>query len=202
MPLAHALSTWPQAQPLLEQIGHVKDPIWVEQLLDAATVRIENETGATFVQRSFTERRLGGAERRGSYVYGWRPEQYATRTREGRKRLYLDRYPIVSVTSITDEDSETVASGDYRILENLGVLEHDGVWPLPTGEWSIVYTAGRFADTDSVSEDVRLACNLLVAHWIGAREVQESGFAAAPIFDATLPPDVKALVLPYAARSV
>lgn len=185
MPLAYALSTWPQAQPWLEQVGHVKDPTWVEQMLDAATVRIEHETGATFVQRSFTERRRGG-------VLG---------VRGGAKRIYLDHYPVVSVTSITDEDSDTVAAADYRILEDLGALEHDGRWPVPTGEWSIVYTAGRYASTDAVAEDVRLACNLLVSHWIGARE-DGGGSVGILGLQGALPSDVKSLLTPYQSRSV
>lgn len=106
-----------------------------------ATYALEAECkGTAFIQRTFTE----------DYAAGQVPGR-----RGGAKRIHLFHGPIVSVTSITDDDSNTVASTDYTIVSEAGYLEHDALWPSPVGRWTIVYTAGVFADTDDVSWNVK-----------------------------------------------
>jgi len=106
-----------------------------------ATYALEAKcNGTVFVRRSFTEDYGGGQ------VPG---------RRGGAKRIHLHHAPIVSVTSITDDDSNTVASTDYTIVSEQGYLEHDSIWPSPVGRWTIIYTAGVFADTDDVSWNIK-----------------------------------------------
>jgi len=121
----------------------------IDKLNDAAALKLEDMcAGTAFVQRSFTEDHSGGLRGRLG----------------GLKRLYLNRTPIVSVASITDDDSNTVASTDYTIVGTLGnsYLEFDGVIPAPVGRWTIVYTAGVFATTEAITWDVKVAALALV----------------------------------------
>jgi hypothetical protein len=116
---------------------------------NAAALKLEDMCGGTaFVQRSFTEDHSGGLVGRLG----------------GLKRLYLNRTPIVSVTSITDDDSNTVAATDYTIVGTLGnsYLEFDGVMPAPVGRWTVIYTAGVFATTAAITWDVKVAALALV----------------------------------------
>lgn len=106
-----------------------------------ATYALEAECkGTVFVQRTFTE----------DYTAG----QVAGR-RGGAKRIHLFQAPIVSVTSITDDDSNTVASTEYTIVSKGGYLEHTALWPAPVGRWTIIYVAGVFDDTDDVTWNVK-----------------------------------------------
>lgn len=120
-----------------------------EKYNNAAALKLEDMCGGTaFVRRSFTEDISGGLLAR----------------RGGSKRVYLSRTPIVSISSITDDDSNTISSDDYTVVGTLGnsYLEFDGVMQAPVGRWTVVYTAGVFADTDSVTDDVKLAALTLI----------------------------------------
>ncbi len=120
-----------------------------EHINGAAALKLEDMcAGIAFVQRSFTEDHSGGIVGR----------------RGGLKRLYLNRTPIVSVASITDDNSNTIAATGYTIIGTLGnsYLEFDGLMPAPVGRWTVIYTAGVFADTASVTWDVKLAAIILV----------------------------------------
>ncbi len=120
----------------------------LEDIIEAASQLIENATrGTVYMQRTFTEDYSGGKE---------------ASSLGGAKRIYLDKGPIASVTSITDDDSNTISSADYTIVnaENFGYLEHDSSWPAPTGRWTIVYTAGQQTDRTALDARVQLACKL------------------------------------------
>lgn len=117
-----------------------REHLELERACVIASLAIESMCGSTvFIQRAFTEDYTAGNNGRLG----------------GSKRLYLNHLPIVSVTSITDDDSNTVAGTEYTIIANDGVLEHDTYWPSPVGRWTVVYTAGHFADTDDVDWDVK-----------------------------------------------
>ncbi len=104
--------------------------------------------GWTLVQETFTQ----------DYEAGVRPGR-----RGGAKRLALGRAPIVSVTSITDDDSNTIAATDYTVIANSGELEHDSMWPAPVGRWTVFFVAGEFANVAAVSWDVKEACRIEAA---------------------------------------
>lgn len=104
-----------------------------------ASLAIESLCGGTkFIRRTFTE-------------------DYDTH--DAVRILYLNAQPIVSVTSITDDDSNTIASTEYTIVNPgngaASYLEHDTYWPAPVGRWTVVYTAGIWEDTDDVDWDVK-----------------------------------------------
>ena len=114
---------------------------------------IETLCGKTkFIQRTFTEDYSGGHNGRLG----------------GARRIYLDAVPIVSVTSITDDDSNTIASTEYTIVAKEGYLEHDSYWPVPVGRWTIVYIAGLWEDTDDVDWDVK--------EWARVTALRNKGF--------------------------
>jgi hypothetical protein len=131
----------------------IEDVLLAEQLIDAATLAIEGYTGKIFVQRTIT------AEQHAAGGNG--------ADRGGAKRMHLRYYPIVSVTSISDDQTTpaTVAGTDYTILGDIGALEHDSSWPVPIYRWNVTYVAGRFATMDLVTDDLRLACNMQAADW-------------------------------------
>lgn len=149
--LAYALTTVPAA---LSFLATEVEPQVVESMIDAATVRIENYCDNGFVQRAYTEYHTGGINEH---------------TLGGAARMFLSRSPIVSVTSVVDQDDTptTVAATDYRIDHVVNALQHDSTWPAPVGRWIVSYVAGRFAATADVTADLQLAAQFLVADWLG-----------------------------------
>lgn len=117
--------------------------------IGGATFAIENYVQNAVVQRTFTEDYTAGVGARLG----------------GARRIYLKRYPIQSVTSITDDESNTVVAADYIVVADEGYLEHDWLWPVPVGRWSIVYVAGRYATTKDVEQHWKTACKLLLADY-------------------------------------
>jgi hypothetical protein len=107
-------------------------------LISAVSLELEKRLGTAFIQRSFVEQKEGG-----------------------RKRIYLDRLPIVTVASMTDPASNTkTLDTDYvirqgRYLEGIGYFAHAVNDQGQRTDWTITYTAGWFADTASVAFDVR-----------------------------------------------
>ncbi len=149
MALSYALTTVANVKGFLRTFDPEHDPL-LDTLVDAATVAIEKHIQSPVIQRSFTEDYSGGVT---DSCLG------------GAKRIYLRQYPIVSVTSITDDNSETIGAADYTIVAQRGILENDGVWERPEGRWTIVYTAGLFAAVEDVTEDIQLAAHRLIAIW-------------------------------------
>lgn len=161
----------------------------LEALVDGSSAAIEAYCRNIFVQRTVTEIAAGSV-----------------------KRLYLKSYPIVSVTSITDPASNTVPSTDYVIYKAEGMLLHAGNWPVAqdtngnVARWSVVYVAGRAANTAAVDADVKLACKLLVATRFSQRS---GGIASKSVGDLSvsyregqlesggLPAEVTALLASY-----
>jgi hypothetical protein len=131
-----------EVQELLDKVpsSGTREHKELERACVIASMHIESLcNGTVFIQRAFTEDYTGGTSGRLG----------------GSKRIYLRHSPIVSVTSITDDASTTISSTDYTVDAQQGVLEHDGLWPVPDGRWTIIYTAGLFEDTDDVSWDVK-----------------------------------------------
>lgn len=131
------------------------DSVILQTLITAATAAIEAHTGKAFVERQFTEDYSGGPK---SWVRG------------GSKVIQLNHYPVVSVSSITDDDGETVPASDYTVIAELGQLEHESWWPRPEGRWTIVYTAGSAASTQEVDDGVKQAAIMTVASWFQGRD--------------------------------
>jgi hypothetical protein len=107
-------------------------------LISAVSLELETRIGTIFIQRSFVEKKEGG-----------------------RKRIYLDRLPIVSITSMTDPAGNTLTvevdflvRGD-RYIEGIGYFPHAVNDQGQRTDWSITYTAGWFASTSAVAFDVQ-----------------------------------------------
>lgn len=131
----------------------------LEALITGVSFAIEAYCQTAFVQRTVTDIMAGGLD-----------------FRRNEKTLYLTRYPIVSVISITDPAGNTVPAADYVIYAAEGMLVHAGAWPVAQdsngniARWSVVYVAGRYTNTLAVDADVKLACTLLVAARYSRRE--------------------------------
>ncbi len=147
MAAANALMTVAEAKVILGISGSTDDAL-LDVLIDAASAAIEQYCNAHLIQATVTERQWGG-------------KQY----------IYLRKYPIVSVTSITDPAANTVTSTYYYIEKDMGRLRYDGTFPLAynsaglVAEWTIVYVAGFFANQGAVTQDVKMACARTVA-WL------------------------------------
>ena len=107
------------------------------RLISAVTLEVERQLGTQFVQRTITESHWGG-----------------------EKRLYLNRTPIASVTSMTDARAVVFSSSNYvirqqRWLEAFGHFDRAYNSAGQETDWTVVYTAGWFASTSAVSPDVK-----------------------------------------------
>ena len=167
-------------------------------LVGAATFTIEGYLGLPLVRRSFSEDHTGGiGERLG-----------------GARRMYLRNYPVVSTgITITDDDATTIDSDDYTVIADQGILEHDWQWPAPVGRWTVVYTAGRYANTDAVEQHFKTAAKLLLGDIYNMPEsnVQSKsigdlsityGSNTSQLGTVTMPSRVAMILDPYRSRSV
>jgi len=190
---AQALITVAEGKELPDISGTGSDPL-IESAINAASLILESAmNGTVFVQQTFTEDYSGGVNGK----------------RGGAKRIHLYHQPIVSVTSIIDDDSNEVTSTYYTIVATKGFLEHDWRWPAPVGRWTIIYKAGLFETEADVDAAVKEACKLLVAERyrsrrpgvqssnVGGRFGSKSVAKAVPRNPAGLPDDVWLLVRKY-----
>lgn len=165
----------------------------LEQLANGVTELFERATGTAFVQRSVIRVRTGANH---------------PRQKGGAKSLFLRPGPIVTVTTIADDDGNAVVAADYDILHDQAVLVHVGAWPYPQGYWNITYVAGLQADTASVSADVKLLAFQTVAAWFGRADPMVTSQTIGDLSlsyrssrgdtpEGTLPPSVLAGLAPY-----
>jgi hypothetical protein len=150
-----ALITLPEAKlfPGLASLA-LADESLLEALIDAASLDFEKEWDNYGVQRSVTE----------DHTY----KEIRARSRSA-DIIWLRKYPIVSITSITDPAGNTVASTEYWIDKQLGALRTTGGWTIPQDSngfetyWTVIYTAGRVASIAAVPANIKLACKMWVA---------------------------------------
>jgi len=192
VPAANALITLAEAKTYLGVTDDDEDDA-ISDMIDAASNFIEEFCSTAFIQRSFTE-----------YLRG------------AQKRLFLKRYPIVSVTSVLDSVPNLIPATDYIVMTELGVLEHFGRFPQaqtaggqPT-LWTVTYVAGRYANVFTVSEDVKLAAKRLLAVFRagdGSAQSVSVGSLSVSYWQpgqgiSWVPPQVLALLAPYRANLV
>lgn len=105
--------------------------------LNSATIEIETECGGfVFVKRNLSEKHPGG-----------RPD------------IWLAHMPIVSVSSITDDEGNTIIGTDYFVHEDFGKLTYDGgAFPSARGKWKVTYRTGKFDATTDVDWNLKEAC--------------------------------------------
>lgn len=194
----NALISLAEAKTHLGISDTVQDTL-LEALIDGASAAIEAFCQTVFVQRTITDI-IGGPG-----------------LRRSEKRLYLNSYPIVSVTSITDPAANTVPATDYVIYKAEGMLVNAGAWPVAQdtngniARWTIVYVAGRAANTAAVEANVKLACKLLVATRLSLREGGITSkrvgdlsisYRDPQVSDSGLPAEVTSLLASYVSLGV
>ena len=146
MPVSRAILTLDEARTYLGVDDAVATSARLQQLVDSATLQIEEYIQNAVVQGTFTEKFKGGV-----------------------RQWFLRRYPIQSITSITDPSSTTIPNTDYVLEEEQGriiafgrfatAVETDG----RPARWSVVYVGGKYASTDVVDPNFKLAANILIA---------------------------------------
>lgn len=129
------------------RVSGTDDDELIADLINDASDEIEKACNTVFIRRTVTEDYSGGISKS---------------ELGGAKRIYLKKSPVNSVTSITDDDSDTVSSDDYTIVAP-NILEHDTEWPIPDGRWTIIYDAGRYTAITDVDRAIRRVCKTLVA---------------------------------------
>jgi hypothetical protein len=78
---------------------------------------------------------------------------------EYNNELFLDKYPIISITEINDDNdwtwntSTVIPSADYRVADERSIV-YDGVFSAGRQSVKVSYTAGY----STTPEDVRQAC--------------------------------------------
>ena len=88
------------------------------------------------------------------------------------KFLFPRARPVNSITSILDPAGNSVPAADYYLDTDRSFIAHVGYWPTAVNAtnlpvpWSVTLSAGWFANTAAVAEDVKQACRLrLSAIW-------------------------------------
>jgi uncharacterized phiE125 gp8 family phage protein len=146
----------------------------VEFLINAASSAIENKCKRKFKEQTYTDEEYDG---------------------NGFVRLYLQQYPVKSVTSVFIDDTE-ISADQYKIKKNNGALIRKGsFWP--TGDINILvtYTAGY----TEIPFDLELACKHLVMSYFKSDVASFSTtFQEGIVFrPEALPSQVKVLIGPY-----
>lgn len=113
----------------------------IENLLDDLTVAIEDHLGVAIINKAYTE-----------YYDG-----------DGSDTLFVKRYPIVTVTSLT-VDSTVIASASYHLYSEQGRIVADGFdFTGDNRNILIVYTAGWGAARANVPGAIKIALKLWVS---------------------------------------
>lgn len=118
----------------------------ITMLLPIVTKMIENYIGRALFEATFTKQFWGGLE-----------------------TIFLENYPVASITSIADPGSNTVGSDFYVLRGEVGILHHTSRFPRATDSngklerWTITYVGGRFATAAAVTSDYKGAAAVLLA---------------------------------------
>jgi len=133
----------------------------------------------------------------------------------GKKRLYLQRYPVTSGPTISDEAGNTVESTDYMMLAEQGILQHAGIWPTAQdangniSRWTIAYGAGLAVNTAAVPADLKEACLTWVTRRFSRPDQSVTskrvgdlalGYAAPTEEPDGVPTDIAAMLAPYVSQ--
>jgi hypothetical protein len=147
--------------------------------LNGVTAQIENHCGVAIIQKSYTGRYPMPTRQTGATFFFRSSEGFAAGS---SKYMYLRQYPIVSVTSIVDEQAtpQSIPARDYYIRTKEGILEHYSVWPTPyavtgsggenlVGEWVVTHVAGHFASQAEIDADVKHAAFIMLDQSINVK---------------------------------
>jgi uncharacterized phiE125 gp8 family phage protein len=187
--MALTLVSGPAAEPVTaaEMRTHLRldttdEDTYLGLLITAARERLVEITARPFVYETYEER--------------------LTEFPTGTNRIRLSRAPVVSVTSVTYQDStaatNTFSADDYHVETapepGSVTLKYQKTWPTTTLETghpvTVTYRAGYASAAASVPERRRLMLKALVAHWYAHREPVLTG-----TIQTKLPDHMQALIL-------
>ena len=162
----------------------------LDMIADGISTAINDYLGVPMINESFTE------------IYdGW------TNYDDVRgNTLYVNKYPIVSITSIADDDV-AIASTGYYLYKNEGrIVLKDDTFTADYQTIDIVYTAGYGAAATNVPDTLKLACH----KWIKAVyegdvvnfSVQFGEGTFAQLAREQMPKDVKYILDHYKVRGM
>ena len=138
---------------------------FVGSLISAATGHVENMTNRQIM----------------SATYDLKVDRFPS----GRRRLFIPKGQLTSVTSVTytdtNGDSQTFSSSDYSVVtdQEPGFIEpvYDKVWPaarLQAETVAVRFVAG-YASASDVPDGIKQAILLTVGHWFANREAVSNG---------------------------
>jgi len=108
-------------------------------IIDAVIAQVKQEVGCDIVKGSYTSEEVSGT---------------------GKTYLFLKHWPILTVTTVTDTDSNTYtvgATNDYTVEDYC--LRAPGGWAKGYENFIVTYTAGRA----TIPRDIVLVCYELIA---------------------------------------
>jgi len=179
---SNALCTVAQVKAYLndDSLGTDFDNL-LEDLVNRASDIIEEYIGTNIINASHTETYDG----------------------DGTQYLFLDYYPIVSVSSLSDDDV-AISSDDYMIYKLEGYIYYEDGFSNEHQVIDITYSSGYGADKDSIPLDFIHACIKLVCYWFKRDEADYSdtyGESAELVVPASgIPQSVKDILNPYKKR--
>jgi len=153
--------------------------IAIEALINAYSVAIEDHLHKKVINRDLTEEYDG----------------------DGTTVLWVDYYPINSITSLTI-NGETINEDDYYLYEKLGKIVLNGlVFTKGYQNVEITYNVGYGADTTTIPEPIKQSCVALVhfyikRHTLDYSETFDEGFVVT-LPGTEMPPFVLKWLDPY-----
>lgn len=125
----------------------------------------------------------------------------------GTRFLYLDYWPIVTITSIHDDDDHVFDSATLEDATNYYAQPGEdgkGIVYLETGAWTdgianvkVVYTAG-YATIADIPEQIKTACLLQLKYEVG--KLKAGSFVKPGQAQTDLLPEVRDILGPYTRR--
>ncbi len=176
MPLAtNALTSLSAMKSYLKiELTQTSDDSLLEDLINASSNQIEGYCKRKFKEQTYTDEEYDG---------------------NGLKYLYLQQYPVKSISSVT-VDETTLSTDSYKIKKSNGnLIRVKGTWPKGDINILLTYIAGYI----EIPSDLELACKHLVKSYFNSDIASFSTtFQEGMVFrPEALPAQVKTLVAPY-----
>ncbi len=138
--------------------------------------------------------------RRDSFFTDTYTETYDTDEAGGSRQIMVKNRPIISVSSVTDDDM-ALASTDYKTYANAGIVKLDDITDFSQGlqHKVIVYSAGYGYRIEDLPEEIVQAAVQLAAYWYRSEhaEYSETFGTTSMVPNIGIPKSIKALLWPY-----
>ena len=114
----------------------------LDKIADGVARAINDELGVTMINTAYTE------------IY----DGYDDFGQSRGNTLFVDHYPIVTITTFTDDDVAVGATKYYTYNSEGKIVLKDGTFTADYQSIDIVYTAGHGAAAANVPDTLKLAC--------------------------------------------